>query len=119
MYMTMTKKIFRVVGPLLLLAYFITLVLHISAQSDQYQWDFRTHRKAAEIFAAGSDPYDPGILLSQKEANFLYTYPPFTLFFYALFNQTDDNTAFHLFLLVKCALLIGLVGGTLLLLSLR
>jgi hypothetical protein len=109
MYMTMTKKIFRVVGPLLLLAYFITLVLHISAQSDQYQWDFRTHRKAAEIFAAGSDPYDPGILLSQKEANFLYTYPPFTLFFYALFNQTDDNTAFHLFLLVKCALLIGLV----------
>ena len=107
--MTMARRILRVVGPLLLLAYFITLVLHISAQSEQYQWDFRTHRKAAEIFAAGSDPYDPGILLGHKDANFLYTYPPFTLFFYALFNQTDNNTAFHIFLLVKCALLIGLV----------
>ncbi|MGD9085406.1 MAG: glycosyltransferase family 87 protein [Desulfobacterales bacterium] len=105
----MAGKIFRIVGPLLLLAYFITLVLHISAQSDQYQWDFRTHRKAAEIFADGSDPYDPGILLSQKDANFLYTYPPFTLFFYTLFQQTDYNTAFHVFLLVKCALLVGLV----------
>ncbi|MGD8667438.1 MAG: glycosyltransferase family 87 protein [Desulfobacterales bacterium] len=104
----MTRKILRIVGPLLVLAYFVTLVLHISAQSDQYQWDFRTHRKAAEIFAAGTDPYDPGILLGQKEANFLYTYPPFTLFFYALFNLTDDSTAFHGFLLVKCALLIGL-----------
>lgn len=105
----MAKKVFRVVGPLLLLAYFISLVLHISAQSAQYQWDFRTHCKAAEIFAAGSDPYDPDILLGQKDASFLYTYPPLTLFFYALFNQTDDNTAFHAFLLVKCVLLIGLV----------
>ena len=104
----MAVKILRIVGPLLLLAYFITLILHISAQSDQYQWDFRTHRKAAEIFTDGSDPYDPGILLSQKDANFLYTYPPFTLFFYALFQQTDYNTAFHVFLLVKCALLVGL-----------
>lgn len=107
--MIMGRKILRIVGPLLLLAYFITLVLHISAQSDQYQWDFRTHRKAAEIFTAGSDPYDPHILLSQKDADFLYTYPPFTLFFYALFNQTDYHTAFHVFLLFKCVLLIGLV----------
>jgi hypothetical protein len=107
--MTMAGRILRIVGPLLLLAYFITLVLHISAQSEHYQWDFRTHRKAAEIFAAGSNPYDPGILLGQKGASFLYTYPPFTLFFYALFNQTDYTTAFHAFLLLKCALLIGLV----------
>ncbi len=105
----MAKKIAQIVGPVLLLAYFITLVLHISAQSDQYQWDFRTHRKAAEIFAAGSDPYDPHILLGRKDASFLYTYPPFTLFFYALFSQTDYHTAFHIFLLVKCAVLIGLV----------
>lgn len=105
----MSKKIVQIVGPVLLLAYFITLVLHISAQSDQYQWDFRTHRKAAEIFTAGSDPYDSRILLSQKDASFLYTYPPVTLFFYDLFNQTDYHTAFHIFLLVKCALLIGLV----------
>ena len=105
----MAKKIAKIVGPVLLLAYFLTLVLHISAQSDQYQWDFRTHRKAAEIFAAGSDPYDSHVLFRQKGADFLYTYPPFTLFFYALFNQTDYDTAFHIFLLVKCVLLLGLV----------
>ena len=105
----MAKKIFRIAGPLLLLAYFVTLILHVSSHADQYQWDFRTHRKAAEIFAAGTDPYQPDVLLSQKEANFLYTYPPFTLFFYALFNQTDYHTAFHIFLLVKSVLLIGLV----------
>ena len=66
----MPKKIFRVVGPLFLLAYFATLVLHVSAHSDRYQWDFRTHRKAAEIFVTGSDPYQPDVLLSQKDANF-------------------------------------------------
>ncbi len=105
----MAKKILRIAGPLLLLAYFVTLILHVSSHADQYQWDFRTHRKAAEIFAAGTNPYQPDVLLSQKEANFLYTYPPFTLFFYALFNQTDDHTAFHIFLLVKSVFLIGLV----------
>ena len=105
----MAKKIFRVIGPLLLLAYFITLVLHISAFSDQYQWDFRTHRKAGEIMAAGSDPYDPEVLLSHKEAGFLYTYPPVTLWIYWLFSLTDYDTAFHIFLIGKCVLLIGLI----------
>jgi len=103
------KKIFRIAGPLILLAYFITLVLHISANSDQYQWDFRTHRIAGEIFASGSDPYDPAILLNQKGASFLYTYPPATLYFYRLFTLTGYQTAFHIFLLVKCVLLIGLI----------
>jgi Glycosyltransferase family 87 len=105
----MVKKIFRIIGPLLLLAYFLTLVLHISAYSDQYQWDFRTHRKAGEIMASGLDPYDPNVLLSYKEASFLYTYPPVTLWFYWLFSLTDYKTAFHIFLIGKCVLLIGLV----------
>ena len=105
----MAKKIFRIVGPLLLLAYFITLVLHISAHSDQYQWDFRTHRKAGEILGAGSDPYNPEVLLSYKEADFLYTYPPVTLWFYWLFSRLDYDSAFHIFLLGKCVLLIGLI----------
>jgi hypothetical protein len=105
----MGKKIFRFAGPLLLLLYFITLVLHISAHKDQYQWDFRTHRKAAEIFASGSDPYDPDVLINRKDAHFLYTYPPVTLGFYWLFTLTDDETAFRIFLFAKCILLIGLI----------
>ncbi len=82
----MGKKIFGIAGPLLLMLYFITLVLHISSHDDQYQWDFRTHRIAGEIFASGSDPYDPNILINQKGASFLYTYPPVTLCFYWLFT---------------------------------
>ncbi|MBW2472428.1 MAG: DUF2029 domain-containing protein [Deltaproteobacteria bacterium] len=105
----MGKKIFKYAGPLLLLLYFITLVLHISAHDDQYQWDFRTHRKAAELFASGSDPYDPEVLINRQDANFLYTYPPVTLGFYWLFTLTDNETAFRTFLLAKCILLIGLV----------
>ncbi|MDX1709361.1 MAG: glycosyltransferase family 87 protein, partial [Desulfobacterales bacterium] len=105
----MGKKILKYAGPLLLLLYFITLVLHISAHDDQYQWDFRTHRKAAEIFASGSDPYDPEVLINRQDANFLYTYPPVTLGFYWVFTLTDDETAFRTFLLAKCILLIGLV----------
>ena len=105
----MGKKIFGIAGPLLLLLYFTTLVLHISAHDDQYQWDFRTHRKAGEIFASGSDPYDPNVLLNQEGASFLYTYPPATLCFYWLFSLTAYKTAFHIFLLVKCILLIGLI----------
>ena len=78
----MGKKIFGIVGLVLLLGYFVTLVLHISANFDQYQWDFRSHRKAGEIFAAGSDPYDPSILFPQAKTTFLYNYPPVTLYFY-------------------------------------
>ena len=105
----MGKKIFRFAGPLLLLLYFITLVLHIAAHDDQYQWDFRTHRKAAEIFVSGSDPYDPDVLINKKDANFLYTYPPVTLGFYWLFTLTSYETSFHIFLFAKCILLIGLI----------
>jgi hypothetical protein len=102
----------KLAGPFLtvvLLAYFLTLVLHISANLNSYQWDFRTHRQAGEIFASGANPYNAAILFPRTHTHFLYTYPPATLFFYRLFSLTDYNTAFHVFLFVKCALLIGLV----------
>jgi hypothetical protein len=105
----MGKKIFGIVGLVFLLGYFVTLVLHISANFDQYQWDFRTHRMAGEIFAAGSDPYDPRILFPEAQTTFLYNYPPVTLYFYNFFAQFDYKTAFHIFLIAKCILLIGLI----------
>jgi hypothetical protein len=105
----MGKKIFRIVGLIFLLGYFLTLVLHISANFDQYQWDFRTHRKAGEIFAADSDPYDPSILFPKAKTTFLYNYPPVTLYFYKFFAQFDYKTAFHIFLIAKSILLIGLI----------
>ncbi len=105
----MGKKIFGIVGLVLLLVYFLTLVLHISANFDQYQWDFRTHRKAGEIFASGLDPYDSSILFPQAQTSFLYNYPPVTLYFYRFFALFDYKSAFHIFLIAKCILLIGLI----------
>ena len=105
----MAKKICGIGLTVVLLVYFATLVLHISANDDKYQWDFRTHRKAGEIFASGKNPYDPDILMTQEDADFLYTYPPVTLFFYQLFTLTPYKTAFHVFLISKCILLVGLI----------
>ena len=105
----MGKKIFGIVGLVFLLVYFLTLVLHISTNFDQYQWDFRTHRKAGELFASNLDPYDPRILFPQAQTTFLYNYPPVTLYFYKFFAQFDYKSAFHIFLITKCILLIGLI----------
>jgi len=105
----MAKKIIGIVVIGLLLVYFITLILHISSHHDQYQWDFRTHRKAAEIFASGLNPYDSEILFPKARTRFLYTYPPATLFFYRLFALPDYKTSFNIFLILKGVLLIGLV----------
>lgn len=105
----MAKRIIGMVAIGLLLLYFITLILHISANQDQYMWDFRTHREAAKIMASGADPYDPEILFPNTDTRFLYTYPPVTLWFYRLFSLADYKTAFHIFLVLKCILLIGLV----------
>jgi len=102
----------KIAGPfftVVLLAYFLTLVLHISGNLNSYQWDFRTHRQAGQIYASGANPYDADILFPRAHTRFLYTYPPVTLFFYRLFSLTDYKSAFHIFLFVKCALFIGLV----------
>jgi hypothetical protein len=105
----MAKKIAGITVTILLLAYLITLILHVSAHEDQYLWDFRTHREAGKILAAGSNPYDADTLFPKARTRFLYTYPPVTLFFYRLFALPDYKTAFHIFLIGKFILLIGLV----------
>jgi len=105
----MLKKIIGIAVTILLLAYFITLILHISAHDDQYLWDFRTHREAGKILAAGSNPYDADTLFPKARTRFLYTYPPVTLFFYRLLAIPEYKTAFHIFLIAKFLLLIGLI----------
>jgi hypothetical protein len=105
----MVKKIIGIVVTILLVGYFITLVLHVSAHYDQYLWDFSTHREAGKILASGSNPYDADIVSPTARSKFLYTYPPATLFFYRLFALTDFKTAAHIFLIGKFILLIGLV----------
>ena len=94
---------------ILLLVYFITLILHVSAHEDQYLWDFRSHRESGKILASGSNPYDADTLPPKIRTTFLYTYPPVTLFFYRLLAIPKYKTAFHIFLIAKSILLVGLV----------
>ncbi len=105
----MAKRIVGIGVTVLLVGYFITLVLHVSAHHDQYLWDFRTHREAGKILASGSNPYDAEILFPKARSKFLYTYPPATLFFYRLLALPDFKTACHIFLIGKFILLIGLI----------
>ena len=105
----MAQKIAGIVVIILLLAYGLTLMLHISAHQDEYLWDFRTHREAGKILASGSNPYDAAELFPKARTRFLYTYPPATLFFYRLFAIPAYKTAFHIFLISKFILLIGLI----------
>ena len=103
----MARKIAGGVVIVLLLLYLLTLVLHISGNIDKYLWDFQTHREAGKIFASGSNPYDSENLPPNVRTHFLYTYPPVTLFLYQLFSLMDYKTAAHVFLILKCLLLIG------------
>ncbi len=105
----MLKKIIEIAVTIVLLAYFVTLILHVSSHDDQYLWDFRTHREAGKILASGSNPYDADTLFPKARTRFLYTYPPVTLFFYQLLAIPEYKTAFHIFLIAKFILLIGLV----------
>ena len=105
----MAEKIAGIVVTALLLAYGLTLIMHISANQDQYLWDFRTHREAGKILASGANPYEAGNLFPKARTTFLYTYPPATLFFYRLFAMPAYQTAFQIFLISKFLLLIGLI----------
>jgi hypothetical protein len=107
--MPFAKKVAGAAAVVLLLVYCVTLILHISAHEDQYLWDFRTHREAGKILASGANPYDAANLFPKARTRFLYTYPPATLFFYRLLAIPVYETAFHIFLVSKFILLLGLV----------
>jgi hypothetical protein len=111
----MSKKVLKrlVVG--LLFLYCISLIVYISNHSDQLQWDFEVYYYAAKAYAAGLNPYDVKTVSEVAQTprilhlNLKFVYLPVTLLFFRLFLLVDYNTAFHLFLVLKCILLIGLV----------
>jgi hypothetical protein len=105
----MLKKMWTLGLPLVLLFYLFTLIMHMSAHHEKYQWDFRTHRMAGQIWAKGENPYDPKVLDPRSGTGFVYNYPPVTLLFYRLFSLVDYQSAFHIFLTIKCLLLVGLI----------
>ncbi len=99
----------------LLFLYCVSLVVHISTHSDQLQWDFEVYYYAAKAYAAGLNPYDVKTVSEVAQSpriwrlKLRFVYPLITLLFFRLFLLVDYNTAFYLFLALKCILLVGLI----------
>ena len=99
----------------LLFLYCVGLVIHVAVHSDKLQWDFKVYYYAAKAYVAGLNPYDVKTLSEIAQdprilhLKLKFTYPLVTLLFFRLFLFVDYNTAFYLFLGLKCILLIGLI----------
>ncbi|NIN04821.1 MAG: DUF2029 domain-containing protein, partial [Anaerolineae bacterium] len=98
------------VGLLLLavLGLFVDLWIHF----DTYQRDLRTYYYAGRAFAAGLDPYDLGVLsnLASTPLALPFLYPPAVLPLFRLLSSLEFSTAYYLFLGLKIAVLILLLG---------
>ena len=74
------------------------------------QWDFRVYYYAAQAWRGGLNPYDPSNLPPVAGTDvYPFVYPPYTLGFFALFTRLSLEQALLAFLLLKLALLVGLI----------
>ncbi|MEW6051687.1 MAG: glycosyltransferase family 87 protein [Candidatus Zixiibacteriota bacterium] len=97
----------RLVLMALLLTY---LIGNISRHSGWYHWDFSTYYHAANVWAAGGDPYDSeAIKKDGGSANFPFLYPPVVLLFFWPFTIFSLNVALQVWLFLRVLLLIPLI----------
>lgn len=106
----MNRLFFRKLLTILLILYCITVLVYMSIQMDQFQWDFRTYYYAAEAYTKGLNPYDVNAIsaLSSVPIMLKFVYPPVTLLFFRLFLLVDYDAALYLFLAFKLIFLIAL-----------
>lgn len=78
------------------------------------QWDFGVYYLAAFAYHSGGNPYDPGTLSvigasmdGVQYHGLPFLYPPVILHFFRLFTLVDIHTAAFVWLLLKCAALLG------------
>jgi len=75
------------------------------------QWDFKVYYFAAQAWRAGLNPYDPANLPPVAGADvYPFVYPPYMLGVFAAFTRISLEHALIVFLLLKLALLAGLIG---------
>lgn len=76
------------------------------------QWDFHTYYYASAAQAAGLDPYDAANIskVSNKHWTPAFLYPPLTLPLFSLFRAVDYNVAVKVWLLLKLAMVGGLLA---------
>jgi len=89
---------------------FIVAISRILIYRDNYQWDFRAEYYSAKAYLAGLNPYDiNAVSRINKNVLFPTAHSPVNLFFFLFFAQFDYQTAYFLYLILKCALLFLLI----------
>lgn len=88
------------------------LFLNLWIHPERYQRDLQAYYFAGKAFQAGANPYDLGVLtrLAGAQLSNGFVYPPITLPVFRLLAQLPYPAVYRGFLLVKVALLAGLVG---------
>jgi hypothetical protein len=107
----MKKDLANKVLIFLLAIYCVGVVIHIAIHSNRYQWDFYGYYQCAKAYELGIDPYDANAVSAMAQRPVLsYVYPPLTLIFFKIFAKIDYGSAFHIFLILKCFLVIGIIA---------
>jgi len=89
---------------------FIIAVSRILIYRDNYQWDFRAEYYSARAYLAGLNPYDIKAVSRINEfVLFPTAHSPVNLFFFLFFAKFDYQTAYCLYLILKCVLLFLLI----------
>jgi len=104
------NKILKWILVSIILAFFIYNFSLILSRPGFYQWDFKTFYYAAKAHASGLNPYGVTSLseIAKKPVGFRFRYPPQTLLLLRFFSYFNLNTAYYLFLALKCCLLAGM-----------
>jgi hypothetical protein len=97
--------------PVLCAGYAAFLLAFLLVKVDFCLWDFQTYYYAAKTAFAGLNPYDLSTLSGAAPTPVIYNYvyPRFTLWFFRLFTLVDYHTAAVCFILLKGALVAGLI----------
>lgn len=110
----MGKGILSVSIRVIVLVYCLATVVYLSSYPNIFQWDFKAYYYAARAYAAGLNPYDVVVTAAVGEysdfrGSFRFIYPLPMLFLFLPLSLLSYTAALHLFLLIKCVLLAGLI----------
>lgn len=101
------KKAFKIVLVVLALRYCYILIHKFLALLFLFQWDFRTYYFASKAYSMGFNPYDTELLeeIFNPTIELAYVYSPLTLYVFQPFLLLEYQTAFYLYLGIKCLVL--------------
>jgi hypothetical protein len=94
-----------------LLLYVTGLVIYVWVNPGHFQWDFDVYYAGAKACSVGANPYDSEVLAQylRVPTKLDFVYPSITLLVFRPFLLMQYSLAYHLFLALKCLLLIGLL----------